>query len=280
MVMWMLIAIPVILVFGSLGMLMKSPKNLILGKLLFEFKEYERGVVFRFGKFHRVAEPGWRFLIPAIETFVKYDLRTEAIDIPPQVVITKDAVEIKIDAVIYLRIEDPVKAELYVEEDYRKAVEELVKGRIRNVAAGLELQDLYGNIEDINKDLSRAVQELAKEWGILVINIELISFTPSPEVVKAMQAQEIAERYKQAAKEEAEATKIRIDALEAGAGKLSEPTLNYLYLKALKDLADGRASKIIFPLEFTKLAERIGAGSKGAEGNLEQLAEKVLEKIK
>ena len=281
MVMWMLIAVPVILVFGGLGLLVKSPKNLILGKVLFEFKEYERGVIYRFGKYHRVAEPGWRFLIPVIETFVKYDLRTETIDIPPQEVITKDAVKLRIDAIIYLRVDDPVKAELYVEEDYRKAVEEHVKGRIRNLVGSMSLDELYGRIDEINNQLREDVQKLAIEWGVMIVNVELISVTPPQEMVEAMQAEEIAERYKRAELQKAETTKIKISAIEAAAGQLTAPTLNYLYIKALKDIADGRSTKIVFPMELTKAVERIAGGLGGKDKtDIASAAEKLLEKIK
>ncbi|MFH1425011.1 MAG: SPFH domain-containing protein [archaeon] len=277
---WMLAAVPVILILGGLGLAAKSPKGIIIGKLIFEFREYERGVVFRFGKFHRVVGPGWVFVIPTIEKFVLYDLRTETIDIPPQEVITKDAVKLLIDAVIFMRVEDPVKAELYVEEDYRKAVEEYTKGRIRNVIGSVELGELYAKIGEINETLKKDVQNIAERWGVMITDIELIDVTPPPEVVEAMQAQEIAERYKAAAAEEAKTTQIRIGAIQEAAGKLTAPALTYLYLNALKDIANGQASKLIFPLEFSKLAEGISKGIGGKATDLEALAEKVLVNVK
>jgi len=281
MVIWLLIAIPVILVFAGLGLAIKSPTNILLGKFLFEFKEYERGVIYRFGKYHRVAEPGWRFLIPMIETFVKYDLRTETIDIPPQEVITKDAVKLNIDAIIYLRVDDPVKAELYVEEDYRKAIEEHVKGRIRNLVGSMALEELYAKIDQVNNQLREDVQRLAIEWGVMIVNVELISVTPPPLMVEAMQAEEIAERYKRAELQQAETTKIRINAIEEAAGKLSTSTLNYLYIRALKDIADGKSTKIVFPMELTGMVEKLGRGLGGNDkSDLVGAAEKLLAKIK
>lgn len=277
---WLLFAIPVILVFGGLGLAIKSPKNIIFDNILFEFKQYEKGVVYRFGKYHRTVDAGWHVMVPVLDKFVKYDQRTEAMDIPPQEVITQDAVKLFIDAVVYMKVVDPVKAELQVEEDYRKAVEEYVKGRIRNVVGGLELKELYAKIADINQEIKEQVSKITMDWGVAIIDTELVNVVPPQEVVDAMQAQEIAERYKEAAKEEAQATKIRIDALQDAAGKLTEPTLNYLYLKSLKDIADGQASKIIFPLEFSKLAEGVGKGFGGnGSGQLEELAGKVLQKI-
>lgn len=276
---WLLVAIPVILVFGGLGLAMKSPKGVVLGKIIFEFREYERGVVFRFGKYHRIVGPGWVFIIPIVEKFVRYDLRTETIDIPPQEVITKDAVKLLIDAVIYMRVEDPVKAELYVEEDYRKAVEEYTKGRIRNVIGSVELNQLYAKIAEINETLRKDVQSIAERWGVVITNVELIDVTPPAVVVEAMQAQEIAERYKAAAVEEAKTTEIRIGAIQAAAGKLTEPALTYLYLNALKEVANGRSSKLIFPLEFSKLAEGVSKGIGGKAQEWEKLAKDVIAKV-
>ena len=121
------------------------------------------------------------------------------------------------------------------------------------------------------------MQELVGDWGVKVIDFELQTITLPANVVKAIEAREIAERYKEAAKEEALATEIRIQAIENAAGKLSEPALNYLYLNTLKEMANGQASKIIFPLEFTKLAEGIGKGIGGMKkGELEAVAEKYL----
>jgi len=280
MVLFLVVAIPVILIFAGLGLLIKNPRHWVLGKIIFEFKQYERGVVFRFGKYHRLVGPGWVFIIPIIETFAKYDLRVETIDVAPQEVITKDAVKLTIDAVIYLKVEDAVKAELVVEEDYRKAVEEHVKSRIRNVVGNLELQDLYARITEINKKLKDETQKLTAEWGVDIITIELQRVTPPEDVVEAMKAEEVALLYKNAAVQEAESTKIRIRALEEAAGGLSNSTIAYLYLKALKDVADGKATKIIFPMELTRVAEKLASGLGGnmPKERLEQLLESVVGK--
>ena len=277
MVVWIIFAVPVIMIFGAIGLAAKYPHNLIIGRIIFEIKQYEKAVVYRLGKYHRTLEPGWRIVIPILESFVKYDLRTEALDVAAQKVITKDGIKLLVDAIIYLRVEDVVKAELEVEEDYRKAIEAHVKGRIRNIAGTVDIDELYANITDINKQLEDETQSLVRSWGVEIVNMELQSITPPKDVVAALQATEVARRYKEAAKEEAQQTKIRIDAIEAAAGKLSDSTINYLYLQALKDVANGRSSKIIFPLEFTKLADKVGEGfSKKGSNALESLAEKYL----
>jgi len=226
-----------------------------------ELKEYERAVVFRFGRFNRVAGPGWVLILPVIETFTKYDLRTLTCDIPSQEVITRDGVDLKIDAVIYLRVIDPKKAELFVEEDYRYAVEEYVKGRIRNIIGKMDLAEVYARINDVNETLREHARQISQNWGVEVEDLELQEVTPPTDVAAAMKAQEIAEREKEAAKERAEAVKIRIDAISQAAGALNEKALAYLYIKSLEEIAKGPANKIIFPLEFSKLASRL-AGTK------------------
>lgn len=224
---------------------------------LVEFREYERAVVFRFGRFNRVAGPGWVLVLPIIEKFVKYDLRTHTSDIPPQSVITKDGVDLKIDAVVYLRVIDAKKAELYVEEDYRYAVEEFVKGKIRNVVGEMELKDVYGQISKMNRILRDGTRKVAQKWGVEIEDIELKGVQPPTDVVDALKAQEIAERLKLAAVEKAEALKITIDAIQKAAGQLNDKALAYLYMQSLEKIAAGPANKIIFPLEFSRLAERI-----------------------
>ena len=282
MVLFVVFAIPAIILFAALGVILKNPRHWIVGKIIFEFKDYQRAVVYRFGKLHRVAGPGWIFIWPIIETYVKYDKRVEAIDVPPQEVITKDGVKLSIDSVFYIKVIDPVKTELEVEEDYKRALEEYVRGRIRNLVGTMEIQELYESIEDINKNLKVSVQELARKWGIDVVDVELQQITPPEEIVKAMAAEEVALLYKNAAVQEAEATKLRIRALEEAAGGLSQSTISYLYLKALKDVADGKSTKIIFPMELTKAAENLSKGLGGAasNGKIEQLIDTLIGKAK
>jgi len=259
MVAFVLIAVPAILIFGGLGLLFKNPQAWLLGKIIFEFKEYERAVVYRFGKFHRTVGAGWQFLIPIIDSFQKYDLRTEAIDVPPQEVITKDGVKLFIDAVMYIKIDDPVKAELNVEEDYRKAVEEYVKGRIRNVIGSMELINLYAKIGEINEILKNEVQEITKDWGVNIMDVELVNVNPPKEVIAAMEAEEIAKRYKDAELEKAKGIQHHLNAIKESAGQLNEQALAYLYMDTMKEMAHGSANKIIFPLELTKAMENISS---------------------
>lgn len=227
---------------------------------IIEFREYERAVVFRFGRYHRVAGPGWVLILPVIEKYVKYDLRTHAVDIQPQHAITKDGIELTIDAIIYLRVVDPRKAELFLEDDYQKAVVEFVKGKIRNITGTLDLAVLYAKVAEMNEEILKQTKAVAQNWGIEVEDVELQSVTPPADVTAALKAQEIAERQKAAAVELAEATRIRIKVIQEAAGQLNDKALAYLYIQSLQEIAKGSATKIIFPLEFSKLAARLSGG--------------------
>jgi len=241
-----------LVMLGTLLVLAYKLKDYIV-----EFKEYERAVVFRFGRYHRVAGPGWVLILPGIEKYVKYDLRAKSVDVAPQSVITKDGIELMVDAIIYLRVVDPRKAELFVEEDYQKAVTEYVKGRIRNAIGKLELAQLYGTINELNTQVREQAQQITKNWGVEVEDVELQGVSPPEDVVIALKAQEIAELEKAAAVEKAAALKIRINAIQESAGNLNDKALAYLYIQSLQEMAKGSATKIIFPLEFSKLAQRL-----------------------
>ena len=121
-------------------------------RILFELKEYERAVVFRFGRFIGVKGPGWVIVIPFIEKAVVVDLRTKTLDVKPQKVITKDKIELTIDAVIYLRVKDPAKAVLNV-RDYERAAVLYVESELREVVGNMNMEEVISNVDKINKQL-------------------------------------------------------------------------------------------------------------------------------
>ncbi|RLG21643.1 hypothetical protein DRN74_01945 [Candidatus Micrarchaeota archaeon] len=237
-----------------------------------QLQEYERAVVFRMGKFKKEAGPGWLFVIPYIESFRRVDLRVKTIDIPVQEVVTHDNIKLKIDAIIYLRVKSATKAVLNV-RDYEKAAVSFTQARLRDVVGKMKLADVISNVDVINKHLKAGLQEVADDWGISVENIEIQSITLPKGVQEAMHQLKEAEQKKLAAKELAEGTKIKINALQEAAGKLTDPTLNYLYLQSLQKIAEGKSSKIIFPMELSKLAENI---SHRFGGDYEKAQEKAL----
>ncbi len=225
-------------------------------KFVIEIREYERAVVFRLGKLKGVYGPGWVTIVPFIDEPVIVDVRVQTVDVPKQDVITKSGIKLKIDAIIYLRVRDPVKAVISV-RDYRTASVSYVVAHLRDVVGKMTMEEVVSSIDIVNKDLKRGLGEVAKEWGIDVEKVEIKEVELPKEVQESMHKKRSAEELKLAAKEEAEANAIRIDAIRRAAGNLSQPAIEYLYLEALKKMAEGRSSKIIFPIELTKLAERI-----------------------
>jgi len=237
-----------------------------------ELKEYERAVVFRLGKFDRIAGPGILFLFPNIESHQLIDLRTQTIDTAPQDVITKDNIKIKIDAIVYLKIVDPKKAVVEV-RDYKTAVIQLLLSRIREIVSRMPLEDVLAKTEDIDTELHSVIKGAADEWGINTLRVEVQSFELPPSLVEAMQKKKEATEMRARVETEAEARRTAIDILDRAASKMSDTTLSYLYLDALKKISEGKSNKIIFPLELSHLATmfsgRLGqpaAGGKKAEG--------------
>ncbi|MBI1973270.1 hypothetical protein HYS54_00510 [Candidatus Micrarchaeota archaeon] len=226
------------------------------GKFFAQVEEFEKVVVFRFGKFVKVAGPGWVFIIPFIETMIRIDQRIHTIDVKPQDVITKDNIKVKMDAVIYLRVKDPKMAIIAV-EDYHRAAVTFVQAHMRDIAGTMPLTDLISNIEKFNYELKKDLAEIAEQWGVLVDKVEIQTIELPPEIIAAMSERKAAEQKKLAMVEKAEARKLYIEALQKAAGQLTSPSLQYLYLQSLQKIAEGKSSKIIFPMELSRLAEGI-----------------------
>ncbi len=267
-----LIIILIVLIF--LGLRMRSNSFILI------LKEYERAVVFRYGKFVGVKGPGIVFIIPFIDTFKLVDLRTKTVDIPAQEVVTKSNIKLKIDAILYIRVVDPKKAVLEV-EDYQKAAVSNIQASLRSVIGKMELQEVISNIDKINELLRKETELVAKEWGIVIENVEIQSVQLPTGVQEAIHKRKQAEQEKLAQKERAEGRKIMLEAIEQAASQFTDPTLKYLYLQALEKMAEGKSAKIIFPVELMKLAEgvtkRLGAKEKK---EIEKANESLLEELK
>ncbi|MFQ5405703.1 MAG: SPFH domain-containing protein [Candidatus Micrarchaeia archaeon] len=219
-------------------------------------KEYERIVVFRFGKFVGVQGPGWFWHFSRIETYERVDLRVQAVDIPPQQVITRDNIEFTIDAVIYLKVVDAEKAITTV-KDYKGAAVFFTQTQIRNSIGKLLLEEVIARTEEVNEQARAALDDVASKWGIKTVKVEIQTITPPEELVVAMRKRMEAQVLKARVETEAQARQVSIDILDKAASKMSDRTLAYLYLDALKKIADGKSSKIIFPLELSRLASVI-----------------------
>ncbi len=246
------------------------------GKMWFQLMEYERAVIFRQGKFNRVVGPGWVFIIPGLETYEVVDLRVKEVDVPPQTVHSKDGMAFGIDAVVFLRVVDPKKAILNV-DNYTKAIIDFIVSRLRDVIGKLPWENVIGSIKEINQYLKKETEEITKDWGIEVVKVEIRNLKIPEEVEEAIKKKEAAEREKLARKELAEGEAMRLHAINQVTKDMSPQALQYLYLQALQALADGKANKIILPVELSKLAESL---SEKFGGNKEDIFKELVKLAK
>ncbi len=235
---------------------------LILKLELLKLKDYERAVIFRLGKFSRVGGPGWTLILPFIEQYKRVDLRTRTLDVERQDTITKDSIEIKIDAVLYIKIKkdnESVKNSVLEIEDFETAAKTFVVASIRDAVGSMDLSEVISNIETINKQVQEGLEEITREWGVRVISVQIKDVDIPQIVLEAMHKQKAAVQEKLARIEKASAHKAEINAVKEAAEGLSDKALNYYYLKALEEMSRGKSTKIIFPLEFSSLASSIGS---------------------
>jgi len=212
-------------------------------------REYERGVVFRIGRLIGVKGPGLIILIPLIDKMVKVSLRTVVMDVPPQDVITKDNVSLKVNAVIYFRVVFPEKAIVEV-ENFLFATSQLSQTTLRSVLGQSELDDLLSEREKINMQLQEIIDHQTAPWGIKVSNVEVKHVDLPQEMQRAMAKQAEAERERRskiiAAEGEFQASQRLADAAKILAEQPSALTLRYL--QTLAEIATENNSTTVFPV--------------------------------
>ncbi len=217
--------------------------------------EYERGVVFTLGKFSDVKSAGLRWVFPVVQKIVKISLRTIAMDVPPQDVITKDNVSIKVNAVIYFRVMDSEKAIIQV-EDYLYATSQLAQTTLRSILGQHELDDLLASRDKINQELAKILDDHTDPWGIKVSLVEVKHIDLPQEMQRAMARQAEAER-------ERRAKIINSDGEFQASAKLAEAAnviggnpvaLQLRFLQTLAEVATENNSTTIFPvpIDFLK----------------------------
>jgi regulator of protease activity HflC (stomatin/prohibitin superfamily) len=217
-------------------------------------KEYERGVIFRLGRIFKAKGPGLIILIPGIDRMVKMSLRTIVMDVPPQDVITRDNVSIKVNAVVYFRVIDPEKAVIEV-EDYIDATSQLSQTTLRSVLGQVELDDLLAQRDKINEELQNILDKHTDPWGIKVANVEVKHVDLPQEMQRAIARQAEAER-------ERRAKVIAAEGEFQAAAKLGEAAdiidahpsaLQLRYLQTLSETATENNSTTLFPIPIDLL---------------------------
>ena len=232
------------------------PIAVVLGIFLFNWlrvlSEYERAVVFRLGRIMPKAKgPGPILLIapPFIDQMVKLDMRTVTLDVPPQDVITKDNISVKVNAVLYYRVVDPVKAVIEV-EDYAYATSQIAQTTLRSIVGQVDLDQLLSNRDQLSNNIQTIIDEQTDPWGIKVSNVELKHVEIPHEMQRAIARQAEAERERRAKIIAAEGEYQASEKLVSASRMMEESpmALQLRYLQTLIELGNEKSSTIVFPL--------------------------------
>ena len=217
--------------------------------------EYERAVIFRLGRVIQPKGPGLIILIPIVDRMVRVSLRTVAMDVPPQDVITRDNVSVKVNAVIYFRVMDPIKAVIEV-ETYLYATSQRAQTTLRSVCGQSELDDLLSEREKINVELQEILDRQTDPWGVKVSAVEVKHIDLPSEMQRAIARQAEAERERRAKVIAAEGEFQASSRLQEAAAIISkEPmALQLRFLQTLAEVATERNSTTIFPVPIDLVA--------------------------
>ena len=230
----------------------------ILSSAIKILQEYERGVIFRLGRLAGVKGPGLVLIIPIIDRMVKVSLRIITMDIPPQDVITKDNVSVKINAVVYFRVVDPAKAVVAV-ENYIYATSQLAQTTLRSVCGEAELDEILAHRESINLKIQSILDKMTESWGVKISAVEVKHIDLPHEMQRAMARQAEAERERRAKITLAEAEYQAAQRLKEAADMLAQNpiTIQLRFLQTVSELATEKTATFILPvpIELFKFLE-------------------------
>ncbi|MEK6771947.1 MAG: slipin family protein [Pseudomonadota bacterium] len=230
----------------------------VLAFLLFAsfrvLREYERGVVFLLGRFWRVKGPGLIIIIPGVMQMVRVDLRIVVMDVPPQDVISRDNVSVKVNAVVFFRVIDPERAIIQV-EDFYTATNQLAQTTLRSVLGKHELDEMLAERDKLNLDIQKILDTNTDAWGIKVTTVEIKHVDIDPTMVRAIAQQAEAERTRRAKIIHAEGEHQAAEKLVQAAELISKSpqALQLRYLQTLSGIANERTNTIVFPLPMDLL---------------------------
>ena len=212
-------------------------------------QEYERGVIFRLGRVMAAKGPGLFFIIPIIDRMVKVDQRTITLDVPSQEAITSDNVTVKVNAVVYFRVIDPVNAVIQV-EDYRRATWQIAQTSLRNVIGQSQMDQILQEREHINETLQHIIDEATEPWGIKVSIVEIKDVELNPQMIRAMARQAEAERERRAKVIHATGELQASEQLAQAAKRMNEEpgAMTLRYLQTLVEIGVENNTTTIFPI--------------------------------
>jgi len=228
------------------------PLLVVIAVLVYSFRilrEYERGVVFQLGRLWKVKGPGLVIVVPFLQQMVRVDLRTRVLDVPPQDVISRDNVSVRVNAVVYYRVIDPEKAIIRVEY-FNEATSQMAQTMLRSVLGRHDLDEMLAERVKLNADIQQVLDEQTEAWGIKVSNVELKDIDLNETMIRAIAKQAEAERIRRAKIIDAEGEQQAAEKLaQAGQILADRPEAMQLrYLTALQNIAGDRTSLVVFPL--------------------------------
>jgi len=231
-------------------------------------REYERGVIFRLGRLIAQKGPGLIFLIPIVDRMVRIDLRTVTLTVPPQEVISRDNVTVRVNAVAYFRVIDPNKAVTEV-ENFLLATSQIAQTTLRSVLGKAELDSLLSERERLNVELQQIIDEQTEPWGVKVSTVEVKDVELPADMQRAIARQAEAERERRAKIIAADGEFQAAEKLSQAANIISQnpATLQLRYLQTLLDIGVNQNSTIIFPLPLDMVKPFMGAQEAAAAGD-------------
>ena len=222
---------------------------IILPMIIKIMREYERAVVFTFGRFTSVKGPGLIIIIPLVQQIVRVDLRVIVMDVPSQDVISRDNVSVKVNAVVYFRVVDPERAIIQV-EDYIAATSQLAQTTLRSVLGQHELDEMLAEREKLNNDIQEILDQQTDAWGIKVANVEIKHVDIDESMIRAIAKQAEAERERRAkvihAEGELQASHKLLEAAKILSG--NPQSIQLRFLQTLTEIAGEKNSTIAFPV--------------------------------
>jgi regulator of protease activity HflC (stomatin/prohibitin superfamily) len=237
--------------FGTLVMIL----IILLFSAFRILREYERGVVFLLGRFHKVKGPGLIVIVPGIQKMVRVDLRTVVMDVPSQDVISRDNVSVKVNAVVYFRVVDPQKSIIQV-ENFLAATSQFAQTTLRSVLGKHELDEMLAEREKLNMDIQKALDIQTDAWGIKVSNVEIKHVDIDESMIRAIARQAEAERERRAKVIHAEGELQASDKLMQAAQVLSQQAgaMQLRYLQTLTNISSDKSNTILFPIPMDLVA--------------------------
>lgn len=219
-----------------------------------QINQYERGVKFMFGKFHKVMNPGWRIVLPIIQSYQKIDLRTKAVDVPDQNAITKDNVPVNVNAVIYYKVTAAEKAILEI-ENYKYAIMQYAQTTMRNIVGEVTLDELLTNRDKVADRIESLVEVVTAAWGIEVSSVELKDVKLPETMERTIAKQAEAEREKRAVIITSEGELAASENMAKAAATLSAipGALHLRTLQSINDISSDASNTVVFTLPLETL---------------------------